>query len=365
MSSEIFDIAIVGGGVAGCAAALTARRGGRSVVLLAPPDDSGDRFGEFLSPAANDLLRTLDLADAFAEGPHRAAYASYSAWGSAALAERNAIVHAAGPGHVLDRPAFDRMLREAAAQSGADVKSDPLVSATHDGTIWILHPAVGAALGARFVIDCSGRAAVVARSRSRRHQEDRLVAVGAFLTQRDNTVEPTPATLIEAVADGWWYASLLPDRRLVVALFSDADILPPSGLRDLAQWRARIEAAPCIRRWIGSAGFAIDSLPRRASAATTWLETAADTFWAAAGDAAAAFDPLSSHGLTTALWSGHRAAMAAIAALAGDQRPLEAYAASLKQGLADFLAQRRRIYALEQRWATLPFWQRRNGGGMA
>jgi flavin-dependent dehydrogenase len=345
-----YDIAIVGGGIAGCAAALTLADSGRSVVLLAPPDDGADRFGEFLSPAANPLLRALGLAEAVAHGPHRAANVTFSAWGSDLLVERNAIVHVEGPGHVLDRPAFDRMLRETVARRGVEIVACDVAYAAQTPDGWRLP-----GLGARFVLDCSGRVAVVARHSAVRHRVDSLVAVGAFLHQAEDTIEPTPATLIEAAPDGWWYASLLPDRRLSIALFTDADLRP----RGREPWCERLRATHHISRWLDSAGFDGSAPPRIAPASTAWLEPVAGPSWAAAGDAAAAFDPLSSHGLTTALWSGRTAALAAAALLNGNEQPLGAYAATLRAAMQDFIAQRTAVYARERRWATSPFWQRR------
>jgi hypothetical protein len=209
------------------------------------------------------------------------------------------------------------------------------------------------------VLDCRGRPAVIGRALARRHRYDRLVAASAFLYLRGDDVEPTPATLIEAVPEGWWYASLLPDRRLVVALFGDSDTLPRGLTRDLATWRTCLAATTFVMRWIESADFENGVLPRLASAATTWLDPVAGEGWAAAGDAAAAFDPLSSHGLTTALWSGRRAALAAVSALGGDCTPLTLYATTIRDAVQSFAVQRQAVYASEGRWTSQPFWQRR------
>ena len=101
-------------------------------------------------------------------------------------------------------------------------------------------------------------------------------------------------------------------------------------------------------------------------AGTTWLDRAAGAVdgapWMAVGDAAAAFDPLSSHGMTTALWAGERSASVLPAALDGDPSQLDAYAAAVADGVTRFLKQRKAIYGMERRFAQAPFWQRRHLG---
>jgi len=357
------DIAIIGAGVAGCAAALTLAGGAQSVVAVAPPAkppaEPSPHIGEFLSPAANALLAELALAADFAAGPHRPANATFSAWGSDLLAARNAIVHVEGPGHVLDRSVFDTMLRAAVARSGVATLASAVTGADREDGAWSLLLSGGERIGARFLLDCSGRAAAVTRYLARRHHADRLVAASGFLRQHDDSVAPTSATLIEAAPNGWWYASLLPDQRLALALFADPDTLPRRVSRDVAVWRQAVATTRHIQRWLDDAGYAIEAPPRLASAATTWLDPVAGTDWAAAGDAAAAFDPLSSHGLTTALWGGRRAAQAASAALSGDAAPLARYATTLAEAVRGFMDQRRAVYAHERRWPAQRFWQRR------
>ncbi len=360
MSDRVFDLAIAGGGIAAAAAALTWAATGRSAVRIAPPADEGDQIGEGLSPAALPLLRDLGLAETFAAGPHRPAHATYAAWGSALLAQHNAIGVPQGPGYVLDRAGFLRMLRAAASRRGATEIPGTLADAAWRDNAWSLRLSDGGSVIARFLLDCTGRAAVVARQLASHHRGDRLVAASAFLRQYDSGVEATPATLIEAVPHGWWYASLLPDQRLAVALFGDPDTLPRELSRDITAFSQALADTRHLSRWIDSAGFAPVDPPRLASAGTTWLAPAAGTTWAAAGDAAAAVDPLSSHGLTTALWTGRQAALAAAAALAGNDAPLADYAATLRTAIGRFRTEQRAVYAQERRWPSLPFWQRRH-----
>jgi flavin-dependent dehydrogenase len=312
-----------------------------------------------LSPAANVLLRELGLADAFEAGPHRPANVTYAVWGTPLLAQRSAIVHTEGPGHVLDRQAFERMLTEAVSRTGSETVSDALADATRTNAGWSLTLAGGGRVAAGFVLDCSGRAAVFARRVARRRRADRLVAAYGFIEQRDDTIEPTPATLIEGVAEGWWYASLLPDRRLSLAFFTDPDLMPREVTRDAGAWRTLAADTLAVQRWLDTAGYAIREPARLASAGTTWFEPAAESDWAAAGDAAAAFDPLSSHGLTSALWSGRQAALAAAASLDGTPEPLRHYAATIEGAVRNFVVQRQAVYAHERRFRDRLFWRRR------
>ena len=354
------DIAIVGRGIAGSAAALTLAGSGLSVTAIAPAVAPRMAVGDSLAPAANALLRALGLDEAFAAGPHRSANATYAAWGTDLLAERNAIVHTEGPGHVIDRAAFEQMLSDAVSRTPTTRLNNAVSDAARDGDGVALTLADGGRLYARFVLDCSGRRAIVARRlATRRRRADRLTAAYAFLSQHDTNIEPTPATMIEAAPEGWWYAALLPDRRISLALFSDPDRLPRGISRDAVLWRERIDATHYVRRWLDSAGFSADAPPHLTSAGTAWLEPAVGDAWAAAGDAAVSFDPLSSHGITSALWAGQRAAHAARTALQGDGAPLARYAATIEHAVQNFLMQRRAVYAQERRFADHPFWRRR------
>jgi len=357
----VADVAVVGGGIAGAVACVALGRAGLDVAWIASEVDAdADRAGDSLAPAAGPVLASLGLS-ALLDG-HRPANASFSAWGSDALAERNAIVHLEGPGRVIDRPRFEAALRAAATPLARRETATLEHAAVEDGA-WRLALADGRSVAARFLVDATGRAAVATRRLATRRRDDRLVAAFAFLRHADPTVEPTPATIVEAVADGWWYAALLPDVRLSLAWFSDPDLMPRGLSRDLGAWRDRIAATRHVARWIADAGFAVEAPPRLESAGTTWLAPAAGAVrgagWAAIGDAAAAFDPLSSHGMTTALWGAGRMAEVVPAWLGGNAAALEGYAQAVADGVAAFRAQRAAIYGRERRFAGEVFWRRR------
>jgi len=81
--------------------------------------------------------------------------------------------------------------------------------------------------------------------------------------------------------------------------------------------------------------------------------------WLLAGDAAIAFDPLSSLGIYRALKSGLLAARAIQDCLLGDQAALKEYARGIQSSFDKYLSMRTIICGREQRWASSAFWQRR------
>lgn len=359
-------VAVIGGGIAGAAATISlAQSGLRPLWLAAPDDPQRIAVGESLSPAARPMLQSLGLGKILGCPPHRPSNTIFMSWGGR-LTERSASVHLEGSGWVLDRRHFEHDLGAEAA-TRAELVRTVVQRAEPNLKGWRLLLQGGEERSAAFMIDATGRAARFARGLATRRRIDRQVAVTAMLEQESDAVQPTPATLIEAVAAGWWYAALLPSGRLSLAFFTDPDLLPRSLSRDAGAFRAIWEKTHYVRRWIGEAGFVLSSPPHLASAATLRMDTAAGVIsagsaWAAAGDAAAGFDPLSSHGMTTALWTGIHAGRAAARWLAGDREPLMAYARAVQGGFDDFLSQRTAIYACEARYADAPFWKRRMRG---
>ena len=361
------DIAVVGGGIAATAAILRLIRTGYSPLWIAPAQKAGDLPGEHLSPAARPMLEEIGAAGLLRAACHRPEHSVFSAWGSDQLAERSGIVHLEGPGTVLERAAFERELRALAVASGAAPVEARLIGLERNGDGWVLEVEDGDRLGrcgARCMLDGAGRAAVVAGihapDHAARFRADQLVALCAFLSQEENAgVEPTRATLLETVPEGWWYATLLADDRLVLNFYTDPDLLPRDVTREADVFRAMLERTTYVGRWLRDAGFSLNAPPDLVSAGTTWLAPAAGEGWVAIGDAAAAFDPLSSHGMTTALWTGIRGADAAVARLGGNAEPLAAYAEKVGRGVQEFLQSRSTIYAEERRFDASPFWERR------
>lgn len=350
----MLDALVAGGGPAGAAAAIALATAGRGVLLVDAAPRRDPRAGESLPPAARPLLRDLGLLDRVAAGGHLASFGTAAAWGSPEPAATDFIFDPNGHGWHLDRDRFDRSLRVAAQDAGAELREGVRLRAArrqHGG--WRVVLGNGDEVAARTLVDATGRAATAARSLgARRERRDRLVAL--FASAPAGAADVDARTLVEAVADGWWYTALVPGRRRVAVRLTDADLLA----RD-ARTRAGFARALADTEHVRTLVATIADGPRTEPAHEAVLRPPCGEGWLAAGDAALACDPLSSQGITTALYSGLDAGRALDAYLSGDGDALDRYAQGVATIAAAYERNRRAAYAAEWRWRERPFWARR------
>jgi flavin-dependent dehydrogenase len=364
---QTHDVAVVGGGPGGCAAALALRAHapGLSVALVEATDYAEPRVGETLPPPAASLLRHLGVWDAYAAQGHRAAYGTAAAWGEARPRENDFFFQPHGVGWHLDRGAFDGMLADQAASQGVRVlRATRVLDAARGDGGWRLALSGGDELRARLLVDATGAGAVLARRQggARLVVHDRLAGFVRFFRQPPGS--GAPHTLVEAFADGWWYTAPLPDGRRVVACMTDSDLARGLRLDQDAPWRDLLDAtAPGVRASLNHA--VQDGDPVVRAARSRRLEPAAGNDWIAVGDAASTFDPLSSQGILKALRSGIFAAYAAGDLLAkGDDAGMHRYRAFVRREFDGYLRTRAAFYVSEGRWPEREFWRRRHAESM-
>ncbi|BCH22779.1 NAD(P)/FAD-dependent oxidoreductase [Mesorhizobium sp. L-8-3] len=348
------DVAVVGGGPAGAAAALAMRRHApaRRVVLLEAGCHDRVKPGEILPAAARGLLRQIGVLEPFLAGDFVECRAVVSAWAGDALEERNSIFHAQGAGWQLDRALFDRLLLEAAATAGAEVRLGSAVhSAAREGQDWQLKLSDGNVV-AGTVIWATGRNWKLARPLGAKLcVHGQLAAYIRFFDRAPGDCR----LVIEARPEGWWYTADLPRQRRVVACLSDPDL--GGELRNPASWYRALAATRHIAPLLSSSAREIASLAK--SAGTAGVDPAAGERWVAAGDTLFAADPLSSRGITHALRSGILAAYAVSDMLDGqDELARTRYAMFAEQGFAGYAPALAAHYAAAARWDTA-FWRRR------
>ncbi len=374
VAERVFDVAVVGGGPAGCATALALRAHapGLDIVLLEASAYDRPRLGETLPPLTRRLLAHLGVWDAFQRQGHREVHGTAAAWGSAAPWHHDYLFSAQGPGWHLDRAAFDAMLAAAAEGRGVTVlRRTRVTHADRRGDLWQLRLRGGDGgsgfATARFLVDATGPSAALARRRGARFAAaDRLTGYARFFEDATPGCAADlgdPRTLVEAVADGWWYTAGLPGGLRIAAFLTDADLARQLSLADPAHWMRCLAATEGVRaltllRGARPRGPVVvrpahsrQLLPPAGAAAEGWL---------AVGDAASLYDPLSSQGILKGLRSGVFAAYAIGDLLVqGDSRGLEAYARHVREDFASYRRARTRYYAEERRWPGSEFWRRR------
>ena len=336
------------------AIALARHAPGSRVCLAASVDDEAPRLGETVPPPIQPFLQHLGLWRRFPRDGHDPAYRSLAAWGSPVLAGNEFMLYVHQTGWRLDRRRFDRMMRDAAADV-ARVVPAAITGAEYDARGWSLR--VGNdELRARILVDATGRAARVSRWLGARIADsDRLI--GCFVTVPESNAAMRE-TLIEAVPDGWWFATRLPDRRRVLGCMTDADIVRRLRLGGVDGWLDALGATNFARlHWNGERS--IDT-PRIVAAGSRLFRNVIERPFIAVGDALSCFDPISGQGIVKALRSGIFAAYAAADWLRGDASGLTRYQELAAREFAGYRRTLRGYYRQETRWPDAPFWQRRH-----
>jgi flavin-dependent dehydrogenase len=350
------EVVVIGAGFAGAAcASMLAREGCRPLIVA--PELTAPNRGETLSARAAPSLELLGWQDLLEPPLAIGGEERYSIWGGPRLVRTLPPEGEHGGWHV-DRQRLERavLARLASAGIGRITARAVGVSQWEGGVAVELLG--GEALTAGFVADCTGRAALSAVAGQRRRL-DRLTACHASMPLAEDA-EAVAATLVEAVAGGWWYTSPGPDRRLTVSFFSDSDLMPSGIRRDSAMWVGLVGDAPATAERLRSLGVSLaDARPQMASAASVVSAHLIDRRVIRAGDAVAALDPLASNGLATALWSGIQAARGIMGLAAGRETEASRYEAAFLDGILGQLRAQSGMYAAERRFRTHPFWTRR------
>jgi flavin-dependent dehydrogenase len=327
------------------------------VVLLDRLAEPEDRIGETLPGAARRLLETLGAWERFASAGHSHCHARRSVWGGPEPVELDGLSDPAGPGWRLDRRRFEADLRAEAAALGARLEVQGQVDKVERvGAGWRVALADGEALTARAIIDAGGRASRLLRAEGgRRRAQDKLICAWTHLPLER---EPAEITYTESAPDGWWYSAPLPGGRRLLAFHTDSDLsgaeaLTPEALVERARQSATLSAE------IADSGPPLPGPARICAAHGARLAEPVGRDWLAVGDAALAFDPLSSQGLFNALYTGLMGGRATAARLAGDEAPAPAYASRLDEIGIAYEHHRRHFYGQERRWPDAPFWSRR------
>ena len=354
MMPIVVDVAIIGAGAAGASAACVVAPAA-SVALIDRVAVPEWRIGESLPGAAHRLLKSIGAWPRFVAAKHGQALLKISRWGSNKAVELDPMRDPDGPGWQLDRARFEADLRADASDRGAVFVHTGASGAVRAYNRWYLSLDNGETVVARRLIDASGRRSrLLAKFGQFKLVTDQLACIYARLP---TDLPYDPVTYTHAVHNGWWYTAMVPGGGRVIAFHCDSD----SRVQRMMLRNGLLAAAlrvPHLAQVIDQVASS-HSVMQRVCAANTIARSAAGDGWLAAGDAAMAFDPLSSQGLFNALATGLEAGEATLALLAGNERATVDYAQRMGRIWQAYLGHHRFYYGMEGRWPQSPFWRRR------
>ena len=312
-----YDAAIIGGGLAGCSAAITlAERGMRVVVFEAVTYPRHKVCGEFLSPDSLIHLRALGVLEQIqARRPARLRSAVITAPDGMCW---EAIMPREGLG--FSRYALDCLLAECAREAGADVVTRSTVTRiegdlTRGFTLNTRTTAGERSVAARVVIGAHGKREGIDRTLGRRFLRTPQPFVG-FKAHFHG--DPLPGRVdVHAFRGGYCGLSEVEGGVINVCLLARTDVFQRHGsarIPDFMAWMRKQN--PALDRWMATAEMVSDRWYSISQIPFVPKEVV-DNDILMAGDAAGLIAPLAGDGMSIALHSGRMAADHAAASLEG------------------------------------------------
>jgi flavin-dependent dehydrogenase len=358
------DVVIIGGGPAGCAAARLLASWGHSVLVLFRNTGVAGTLAESVPPSCRKLFAVIGMLDRIDAAGFYRSTGNTVCWQDEA--PRRELFAGGATGYQVERVAFDALMRESAAASGATVREMAVREVRADAGEATVSLGDGSEARGRFVLDCSGRAGVIARRGWRVELKGfpRTVALVGVWTRAAGfpEIEPTH-TLVESYGDGWcWSVPLSAQIRYVTAMVDPRRTDIARGKSSAEVYRAELGKTRHVAALVADA--TQESGPWGCDSSVYVANRYAEAPLLLVGDAASFIDPLSSYGIKKALASAWLAAVAVHTALGNESMTpsaLEFFSARETEMASVLIEATRRHFGDAAARHPNPFWTDRAG----
>ena len=376
-SEPTVDVAVIGGGPAGASAARLLAAWGYAVVLLTK-SAAEPSLAESLPPTCRKVFDAVGVRGAIEAAGFVTAGGNTVCWGEGS--PRIATFGGGRVGYQVLRRDFDRLLLTEARRAGADVRAGVTVRhvSLDGGSSVTGRDDAGApvTVRARMVLDCSGRAGIVARRHRTRVQAGAttLALIGVWRCEkgwpriggesrgRGDTVGDDDAhTVVEAYGDGWAWSVPVSSCRRYVTVMVDPRTTQTDHPGSLAS-RYHAELAKTAHLARMACGATLERPPWACDASQYGARRFGGPGFLLVGDAASFIDPLSSFGVKKAMASGWLAAIVTNTCLRRPERAALArrfHAEREQEVWASYRHQAAEFFAEVSRSELHPFWSDR------